>query len=898
MTAPVACPSAVDLEAHAAGGSTRPGEIESHASSCADCRRSLEDMRENLGLLERIHRDFALPSAGGATRLPAIAGFRLIREIGRGGMGVVYEAEQIAPRRRVALKVVRGSQYVDETTLRLFQREIRALARLNHPGIAALHDAGCTVDGEHYFAMELVLGSTLRERARDLPLRERLTLFLRLAEAVDYAHQRGVVHRDLKPSNVLVDERGGVKVLDFGLAKITDQDVAASSLVSEPGALRGTLAYMSPEQAGGDPAAIDLRSDVYSLGVVLYELCTGRLPTDVSNVLLHEAARRIREDRPIRPSGVDSRLRGDLETIVLKALEKEPDRRYPSAAALSEDLRRLLADEPILARAPSALYQVSKLVRRHRLASGLLALIFALAIGTAVWTGILYGRESELRFEAVEKGKAADLARIAESLAKEKALAAEAVATRRAAQVQAQADQTLREARTYQRVRDFLVDVFRASSGIDRTGPPPTADQLFERGLERIDSQLNEDPYVRATILVALGDVCENLGRHSRAETLLAEAVEILRSEAPGQPILAAALGSLGIVRERTGRVRDAIAMHEESLAIHSATDGGASPNALRARNNLAAARKAAGEPETAIGLWREALGQLEPAGMLGGDLHRTILANLGLCLVEQHRLGEAELVLVECVAARRTEGVGLPLADALNSLAMLRMAQERLDEAEELFQESLGIRFEIFGAGSSTLASSYNSLAALRFERGQVRESLEFVTLAREAVASERSEGDPELALYDFNRASAHFQLGEIEQADDLCRRSLEARRTRLGVDHTDTASSLCLHGRILARRGDFEGAERALLEALAFFEASLGRRHPTPARVRLRLAEVEHEAGKAAEAERFAREALADLDLMPDPPASLRVDLETLLQRIVPGPTPRAAPPGNEPR
>ncbi len=318
--------------------------------------------------------------------MDSVKGYSLVREIGRGGMGVVYEAEQEQPRRAVALKMIGGGALVDRHRVMLFEREIQTLARLRHPAIAAIYEAGLTDRGRNFFTMELVRGVPLTEyvRLRQLPLADQLLLFRRVCEAVHYAHQRGVIHRDLKPSNILIDAEGNPKILDFGLARIGDADGAVSTASMEVGKILGTLPYMSPEQArvrpDEVPAEIDVRTDVYSLGVMLYELMTGKLPYNVSRVMPPEALRIICEEQPRKPSTINRELRGDLETIALKALAKEPSRRYDSAAALADDVNRYLTDQPILARPASVAYLLRKWIVRHRHTFTFVMVIFVILV--------------------------------------------------------------------------------------------------------------------------------------------------------------------------------------------------------------------------------------------------------------------------------------------------------------------------------------------------------------------------------------------------------------------------------------------------------------------------------------------------------------------------------------
>jgi WD40 repeat protein/predicted Ser/Thr protein kinase len=364
----------------------------------ADLRAAVEKL---LQLDRRAQADESLlcsPLAGSrprepappASSVPAIGRYLVVRVLGEGGMGTVYEAEQDNPRRTVALKVIRAG-LTSDFLLKRFAREAQILGRLHHPGIAQVYEAGVADAGQPYFVMELISGVPLDEyaRLRSLTLPARLELLARVCDAVQHAHERGVIHRDLKPGNILVDETGQPKVLDFGVARAADLGLTAGGGRTEAGQLIGTLNYMSPEQASGDPAALDPRGDVYALGVILYELLAQRPPYNLEGLPLPEAARIIHEQEPSRLGAIDGHLRGDVETIVAKALEKDRARRYASAGELAADIRRHLNHEPIRARPTSALYQLRKFARRHKaLVGSVLGIGLALVAGTVV--SVLY----------------------------------------------------------------------------------------------------------------------------------------------------------------------------------------------------------------------------------------------------------------------------------------------------------------------------------------------------------------------------------------------------------------------------------------------------------------------------------------------------------------------------
>ena len=379
-----------------------------------ECAGDAQVLREVLSLLEHHSGDAGFldsklaPGKGLLTQLGAsalsdaepllpadkrIGNFQVLGQLGAGGMGVVYVAQQERPRRTVALKVMRRvmadpNSAAAQRVLRRFEHEAELLGRLHHPGIAQIFEAGTYEAGgltHPYIAMELVKGEPMLAYAarHNLGTREKLVLLERVCEAMQHAHRNGVIHRDLKPANILVDETGRPKILDFGVARTTTNELQLTSEHTAVGQLIGTLPYMSPEQVSGDPNAVDTRSDVYAMGVILYELLAGKLPYDLSSRSLPEAARIIRDEEPTKLSTIDRVFRGDVEMIVAKALEKDRSRRYQSASELGDDIARYLSGQPIAARRDSAMYVLRKQLKRYRgvVTTALFAFLVVLSLG-------------------------------------------------------------------------------------------------------------------------------------------------------------------------------------------------------------------------------------------------------------------------------------------------------------------------------------------------------------------------------------------------------------------------------------------------------------------------------------------------------------------------------------
>ncbi len=684
-----------------------------------------------------------------------IGSYRILEPLGSGGMGSVFLAEQSEPlQRRVALKIMRSRFLGAEGRIR-FEAERQAMARLQHPNVAQIFEADATEEGHPYFVMEYVAGDTITDYcdAKCLSIDDRLKLFRDVCAGVQHAHQKGVVHRDLKPSNLLVAEtaEGPVpKIIDFGIAKALDHPLVDKAAFTGD-RLIGTPAYLSPEAAGVGEGGVDVdtRSDVYSLGVMLYELLVGQRPFDDATTNMFEILRRIAkgqapepsqrwsqldvttrtavaENRKIDVESLRRSLRGDLDWIVAKAIAKDREDRYGSAAELAADLRRHLRHEPVEAGPPSKLYLLKKLVRRRLgMVVSVLLVVLALAAG-------LIARTFEAR-RANREAAAAVAARQETELALEK--------MERARNETAE-------------VADFLAGIFKLSDPGETQGSSVTARELLDAAAGEMRAfEFTDQPLTRARFMQTIADIYRKLGLFGTAQEFFEEALRIRRQQLPsGHPDVAESLNGLAALHAQLGRYSQAEPLFEEALAIRQ--------QALEA-----------------------------------GDLKIAIsLSNLANLHADLGNVEDAEKLLLESLAIVESHD-HLPSPDHLVSfinLAALYLDQQRYDEAEPLLRTFIGRQKEAFGASHPHVAIALLNLAELRAQLGATGEA---ETLYREAQAIlEEVYGPdhPDVAYCLSSIASLYAAQGRAADAERLYRRALVIQEAKLPADHPERRATV----------------------------------------------------------------------------------------------------------
>ena len=737
------------------------------------------------------------------THLPERIGrYAIQRVLGEGGMGSVYEALQDEPRRTVALKVLRPASSSPELLAR-FRREARVLGALQHPGIAQVHEAGTgelVVGGKAiaevpFIAMELVRGDTLVrtcERA-GLSIEARLDLFARVCDAVAYAHAQGVVHRDLKPGNILVAELGTTttselrrenatsaatrsahaasapvaqlvpKVLDFGIARLVESEGEAT-VSTKTGQVLGTLAYMSPEQARGDGTPIDARADVWALGVILYELLAETRPFALDGLPLATAARRIQDDEPKTLGAIDARLSGDLETIVGKALEKDPARRYANAAELAADVRRHLAHEPIAARPPSATYLVAKFARRNKaLVLGSVAALVAL-IG-----GLGYGL------------------------------------------VQARAERDEAQLATA-----FLAEMLGAPDPM-HGGKGITMVEVVRRSIPELQRRFAGKPLLRARLSIVLGGALVQDDRDA-ARTLITDGESVLArelGESDSETLHArgmlAMLDNLALDFARAGPKLAAVA------EAQAETLGSASYETLLTQERLADSYLGEGRLEDAVKLYREVLATYERTPSAPADGAHSTRIGLANALVELGQRAEAETLLRTAFAGLvELRGREYPtVLDAADTLSIVLSETGKLDEAEAIARENLAIFERLLGQDDPKTLNVLNTLAGIEVERKQYAAAR---TILRDLLArSERANGpdNPDTLTVLNTAAQVELRDGHPADAEPLFRELCERTSRSMGADHWYTWAFQTGHAAALLALDRDAEAEPLLVEA-----------------------------------------------------------------------------------
>ena len=776
-----------------------------------------------------------------------IGPYRLLRQIGSGGMGVVWEAEQKQPvKRRVALKVIKTGAGSKEILAR-FDAERQALALMNHPNIARIIDAGTTIDGQPYFAMEYVAGKPLNEYCdiHNLTIDQRLRLFIEVCSAVQHAHQKGIIHRDLKPGNILVAEEDGKavpKVIDFGLAKaiLANQRLSDASLYTEIGQLLGTLKYMSPEQANVDELDIDTRTDIYSLGTILYELLTGDTPLDDQSIRSRAVLKimeMIRDVEFARPSNrlsarsnehlsvitkvreTDSAklirvLEGDLDWIVMKALEKERNRRYESASGLADDIQRYLDSEPVIARPPSVNYRVRKFVRKHKtMVCAAMLVLFGFTAGTVAAT-VGYFVAENARSDAVE---AAENERIAKEEAEDK---------------RKEAERNLGYAR---KGNEILGSVF--SSLDPRANYFSVADLLgalrgnLDHALKELEGSAIGDPVEVAKMQNVLGHSLLGLGDSKRAITVFEKSSAALKSNLGDRdPMTLSSVNNLALAKLESGNVEDALELFEKTLALMKEELGVSNLETLTTMNNQGLAFQAAGQYDKSIPVFRETL-RLSTKH-LGPDDPVTVgaMGNLAVDLLNKGEINEAGELMKQALAARqRTDGPDHPdTITCMNNLALFYLNAGEYGEATPLLKETLTLYRDKLGNGHlSTLTCMYN-LAWADHNLGKYEDSISRFEQTYKLMREHLGEDHPNTLKAMSSLALAFQDVGKLEKSLDLSKQVLELTRAKLGDDHPDTLSRMNSLASLFRSLGDLDSAIPILELTLQKRIATLGSTHP----------------------------------------------------------------------
>ena len=820
-------------------------EVESLLSADADARSSFLQSAPHAGALD-------LDSDGLGAVGDLAPGqlfehrFQLVRKLGEGGMGQVWLAEQTTPvRRSVALKLIRAGMY-DETVVHRFKSERQSLAIMDHPAIAKVFDAGATPKGQPYLVMEYAPGLPITEYCdqRKLRIRDRLELFIQACEGVQHAHQKAIIHRDLKPANILVVDVDGKpvpRIIDFGLAKAAVPELTGQTLFTRFGQFMGTPGYMSPEQVDPNIRDIDTRTDVYSLGVILYVLLTGLQPFEAKGrqrPSLEEWLRQLREDEPPHPSrkiaadretmssGAAARgtepkqwvrqLLGDLDCIAMKALERDRARRYGTPSELAADLRRYLNHEPVLARPAGAGYRLRKYTRRHRVA-------------VAVGAGLL------VVFAVFSVLQALQLQQISE-----------------------ERDRANRERDRATRITDFMTGMFKVADPSESRGYNITVREILDKASGDIQTGLNADPLLQAQLMSIMGQVYDHLGLYSRAQPLLAKAVDIRRQVlGPESPETLDATIPLARALRDTGKNAEAEKLLRSTLEVQRRNLAGDDAATSRTMSQLAWTLAAESRYPEAEKLEREALAWQRR--VLGADDPQTLNTMNRLASIVRHegQFAAAQELDRETLEKRRRI-LGPDNDETLDSMTQLAndfSVQGDYTEAEKLDRENLQIRRRIYGPEHpKTLGMSRNlsdDLASEGLYAEAQKLGEEEFDIERRVLGPE----NPQTADAADNLAAIHRIQGHLAAAEFLDRQALKIRQGLLGPEHSETLHSMIGLANDMDLRGSYLEAEKLAEDAFDTARRVLGQENPSTLQAMQQLATTAAHLRRYAEAETLDR-------------------------------------------
>jgi tetratricopeptide (TPR) repeat protein len=812
-------------------------------------------------------------SSAGATAEPAahagargfgensLPGYIITREVQRGGQGVIYEGVQNNTKRLVAIKVLSGGRLAGSQGWARFEREVEILARLRHPNIVAIHESG-VLGASAYFVMDYIAGQSLDEWVAKrgessvaAPVSATLRLFVKICEAVSAAHLLGVIHRDLKPSNIRIDPAGEPRVLDFGLAKLVAEesdDSAGLHALTITGQFVGSLPWASPEQAEGSQDKVDVRTDVYSLGVILYQMLTGQFPYPVTG-RMRDVIYNITNVEPLRPRTLCRAIDDEVETIVLRCLQKERARRYQSAGELARDVARYLAGEPIEAKRDSGWYVLRKTLWRHRVPVALAAAVGLVVTVSAAALLVMYGEQGQLLAQAQR--------------------------------------QTRKAERTRELLQRTLDEVTQIGQGADVTLKRALLSELARS----VGPDMTDQPEVEAIVRDTLGRTYQRLGLYEEAEQHLRAALALrVRLYGHANLEVAASLHNLADLRKDRTQHAEAESLFREALAIREKLLGAEHEDVAATLYSLGDALQSQGKLAEAEPLHRQALALFRK---LRGDEHPDVarcLTGLGLLLTNREDYRAAEVYLRDALAMyRRLLGAAHPdVASGAINLAKLLHILGDYAAAEALFREGIATYRKLLGDQHDNVAWGLHRYALLLQSEGEYTPA---ETAAREALAIYRKtlgDDDPYVArtlnslgtilldMGDYAAAEPLFQeaqgiwqrqlgpehpqmvwnlnrLGELRQsagddaaAEPLLRAALASRGQRSHIEHGYVVRTLNSLAALLAKRGDYAEAEALLREALDFRCSLVGQEHPEVADSRSRLGEILHLEGRDVDA------------------------------------------------